>query len=165
MNSTYVDGDLYATDGGSIIRFTSGKSEGWSPKAPPDAIIRPAPDYSLVASVVPYAIGQRQNGEVYVLDRPNVRIVALDKSNGDYKGQYRLAGGLTDWSDMRGMYLIAGAADTEPPTLVWLSRDGLHQSTLVAVPDVAPSAAPSASTTPKPSASPVKVTPKPTKKP
>jgi hypothetical protein len=62
------------------------------------------------------------------------------------------------------MYLVAGA-DQEPPTLVWLSQDGVHQSTLVAVPDVAPSAAPSASTSPKPSASPVKASPKPTKKP
>jgi hypothetical protein len=164
MNSTYVDGDLYATDGGSVIRFTSGKSEGWSPKAPPDALIRPAPDYSLVASVVPYASGQRKIGSVYVLDRPNARVVALDKANGDYKGQYRLAGGLTDWSDMRGMYLIAGI-DQEPPTLFWLSRDGLHESVLVAVPDTAPSAGPGASATPKPSASPVKASAKPSKKP
>jgi hypothetical protein len=113
---------------------------------------------------VPYAVGQRKTGSVYVLDRPNARLVALDKSNGDYKGQYRLAGGLTDWSDMRGMYLIAGI-DQEPPTLFWLSRDGLHESALVAVPDTAPSAGPGASATPKPSASPVKASAKPSKKP
>jgi hypothetical protein len=60
------------------------------------------------------------------------------------------------------MYIVTGAPE-QPATLFWLSRDGINQATLVAVPDVAPS--PSASPPPSPSASPLKATPKPTKKP
>ena len=32
MNSMYVDGDMFAADGGSVVRFTAGKTEGWAPR-------------------------------------------------------------------------------------------------------------------------------------
>jgi len=59
------------------------------------------------------------------------------------------------------MYVIPGALSA-PPTLVWLSRDGVYQSVLQAVPDVTPQ--PSASPAASPSG-PLKATPTPTKKP
>jgi hypothetical protein len=155
MVSTYVDGDLFAADHGALIRFVSGKDEGWDAKAPKDTLLRPGPSYSLVA-----ADADRREGEIYGFDRPNGRIVALDKVDGTYRAQYRLAGGAKDWSDLRAMYVIAGTEE-KPATLVWLSRDGVHQAVLEAVPDVAP--IPSAS--PVPSASPAGASPKPTKKP
>ena len=34
MTSTYVDGDLFVADGGSLVRFVGGKNEGWDAKAP-----------------------------------------------------------------------------------------------------------------------------------
>ena len=157
MTSTYVDGDLFATDAGSLVRFVGGKDEGWDAKDPKDTLLRAAPAYSVVASG-----SARRAGEIYGYDRPNARIVALDKVDGKYRAQYRLAGGLKDWSDMRAMYIVIGANE-EPSTLVWLSRDGINQATLVAVPDSAPSQ--SASPAPSSSASPAKATPKPTKKP
>ena len=46
----------------------------------------------------------------------------------------------------------------EPSTLVWMSRDGVHQAILVAVPDSGPAASPS--TSPGPSGS-GEATPKP----
>ena len=163
MTSTYVDGDLFAADAGSLVRFVGGKSEGWDAKAPKDTLLRPAPSYSILASG-----SARREGDIYAFDGPNQRVVALAKTDGKYDAQYRLAGGLRDWSDMRAMYVIAGAAG-EPATLVWMSSDGIQQAILVAVPDNAPAASPSAG--PSPSAAsptkapPAKATPKPTKKP
>ena len=153
VTSTYVDGDLFATDAGSMIRFVGGKSEGWAAKDPQDAALRPAPSYSIVAAGTP-----RREGAIYGFDGPNSRVVALAKVDGKYVAQYRLAGGLKDWSDMRAMYVIAGA-NGEPATLVWMSRDGIAQAILVAVPDAAPLVSPSAA--PSPSQAP----PTPSKKP
>ncbi|MBA3235021.1 MAG: hypothetical protein H0T59_03370 [Chloroflexi bacterium] len=162
MTSTYVDGDLFVTDSGSLDRYVSGKDEGWSAKAPRDGSLRPAPVYSIVAGGT-----ERRVGQVYAFDLPNQRVVALAKSDGRYVEQYRLAGEAPDWADLRGMYVIAGTAE-EPSTLVWISADGVHQAVLEAVPDVAPVATPTPSIAPSPS--PDKTpkpgkTPKPTKKP
>jgi hypothetical protein len=139
LGSTYVDGDVFAIDGGTVVRFVSGRDDGWNPGAPQDLLLRPAPAYTLVAGA-----GERRVGNVYAFDKPNARIVALDKTDGAYRGQYRLAGGAQDWSDLRAMYIIAGIEEG-PPTVVWLSKNGVHQAVLEAVPDVAPDATPSAS--------------------
>jgi hypothetical protein len=157
MTSTYVDGDLFATDAGTLVRFVGGKDEGWDQNDPRDTLLRPAPSYSIVAAGT-----ARREGDIYGYDRPNARIVALAKVDGAYRAQYRLAGGLKDWSDLRAMYIVPGT-DELPATLFWLSRDGIHESSLVAVPDLAPG--PSASPSSSPAASPAKATPKPTKKP
>ena len=78
--------------------------------------------------------GDRHVGAVYGYDEPNPRIVAWDKATGRYLGQYRLAGGREDWEDLRGLYVIPGVEE-RPATLVWLSKTGLHQAMLEAVPD------------------------------
>ncbi len=109
MSSTYVDGDIFVTDGGQMLRFVGGKAEGWDAKDPKDSSLRPAPAYSLLAS----GTGRRE-GEIYGFDKPNGRIVALSKVDGSYKAQYRLAGGKQDWTDLRAMYVDRrprGAAD------------------------------------------------------
>ena len=120
-------------------------------KAPRTTMLRPAPDYSLVVRRA-LPIGPAPNGEIYVYDRPNVRIVAIDKSNGDYKAQYRLAGGAPTGRTCAACTSSPGA-DGEPATLVWMSADGLHQAILVGrarrrsrrPPERAPSPSPSAS--------------------
>jgi len=137
MGSTYVAGDLFAVDGGAIVRFQSGQDDGWAAGAPLDTLLRPAPTYALVSGAT-----ERRVGSVYAFDRANARIVAIDKLDGTYRAQYRLAGGAPDWADLRAMYVISGIEDA-PATLVWLSRDGVHQAVLVAVPDVAPAPTPS----------------------
>ena len=162
MVSTYVDGDLFAADAGSLVRFVGGKSEGWTAKDPKDLLVRPAPKYSIVAAGT-----DRRDGQVYAFDGPNARVIALNKSDGKFVAQYRLAGGAKDWTDMRSMYIIAGP-EGQPATLVWMSSDGIGQAILVAVPESgaqsSPSAAPSPSTA-TPSNAPAKAAPKPTKKP
>ena len=160
MTSTYVDGDLFAADAGSMVRFVGGKSEGWDPKAPKDTLLRPAPAYSIVA-----AGAARREGAIFGYDKPNARVIALSKTDGSYQAQYRLASGETGWADLRGMYIIPGSGDG-PSTLVWASKDGVNQAILVAVADTAKAASPSPSASPSvaPSSAPAKATPKPTKK-
>ncbi|MDO8484708.1 MAG: hypothetical protein Q7S35_07155 [Candidatus Limnocylindrales bacterium] len=138
MSSSYVDGDYFLVDGGALVRFVSGKNDGWDAAGPPDTLLRSAPTYSLVSGA-----GEWRVGNVYAFDRPNARIVAIDKDKGTYVAQYRLAGGIQDWSDLRAMYIIAGIEEA-PATVVWLSKDGVQQAVLEAVPDVAPKTSPSA---------------------
>ena len=135
MTSTYVDGDIFAADGGALVRFVSGKNDGWEAGAPVDTLLRPGADL-LARRRAP---AERRTGNVYAFDRPNARIVAFDKVDGAYVAQYRLAGGVTDWTDLRAMYVIPGIEEA-PATVVWLSMDGVHQAVLEAVPDVAPAA-------------------------
>jgi hypothetical protein len=140
-----------------MLRFVGGKSEGWDAKDPKDQELRPAPSYSIVASGT-----ARREGDIYGFDKPNARVIALAKTDGTYHAQYRLAGDLPDWTDLRSMYVVPGA-EGQPATLVWMSRDGVNQSILTAVPDDGSVASPAPSGSP--SAAPAKTTPKPTKKP
>ena len=152
MNSIYIDGDLFAASDGGLVRFVSGKSDGWDAAAPDDTLLRPAPVYSLVAG----GLGtDRRTGWVYAYDKPNARIVAIDKTDGSYKAQYRLAGGADGWDDMRAFYVVPGVDDA-PSQLLWINSDGLHQSSLEAIADVAPSpsGSPAASGSPGASAKP-----------
>jgi hypothetical protein len=162
MSSTYVNGDLYAVDGGNLLRFAAGKNDGWDAKAPPDSLLRPAPNYVLVSGEVPFINDQKRSGNIYAFDKASSRLIAVAKADGKYQAQYRLAGGSKDWSDMRAMYIIAGA-EGEPATLVWMSPDGVNQAILLTVPDAAPQASPGASASP--SGSPARTSPKPSKKP
>ena len=160
MTSVYVDGDLFAADGGALDRFVSGKNDGWDAAAPQDTLLRPAPTYSIVTGGT-----DRRVGDLYAFDRPNGRIVAIGKKDGAYHAQYRLAGGAADWSGLRAMYVIPGL-EGEPATIVWLSPDGIHQAVLAPVPDTPAASSPSASpgSSASPSASPeVSASPKPTK--
>ncbi len=161
MTSLYIDGDLFVTENGTLERFASGKNDGWKADAPDDALLRPNPTFSLVAGGT-----DRRTGVVYIYDKENARIVAIDKANGDFKGQYRLAGDQPGWDDLRGMAVVPGI-DTAADTLLWISKDGVHQAVLEAVADgSSPSASPvpSASASPSASTKPTK-SPKPTKKP
>ena len=158
MTSTYVDGDIYVADGGSLVKYTGGKDGGWAARDPKDLLLRPAPAYSIVA-----AGPTRGQGAVYGFDLPNARVIAVAKVDGAYQAQYRLAGGARDWSDLRAMYIVPGTA-AGPPTLVWMSSTGVNQAILVAVPDSGPQASPGSSSSPGAS-NPAKTTPKPSKKP
>jgi len=161
MTSLYIDGDLFVTEDGTLERFASGKNDGWKAKAPDDALLRPNPSFSIIAGGT-----DRRTGVVYVYDKENARVIAIDKANGDFKGQYRLAGDQPGWDDLRGMAITAGI-DTVPDTLTWISKDGVHQALLQAVTDgTSPSASPATSPSAAPSISPKPTkTPKPTKKP
>jgi hypothetical protein len=148
MTSLYIDGDMYVVEDGAIDRFTSGKSDAWQATDPGDELLRSAPHALLVVGA-----GDRNKGLVYTYDRANARILAYDKASGQFVSQYRLAEG-DGWSDLRGMYVIAGV-DQAPATLVWISSDAVNQAVLEAVTAPAPGASASPpSGSPRPSGSP-----------
>jgi len=158
MTSMYIDGDVFITEGGLLERFTRGKSDGWEPGTPDDEMLRPAADLELVAGN-----GDQRAGVVYAFDTKNDRVLAFDKSSGDYVAQYRLAGGRPDWNDLRGMYVIPGTGEASA-TLVWLAKGHIGQAVLEAVSD--DSAGANATPRPTPSAdASASPTAKPTKKP
>ena len=96
--STYIDGDVFAVDGGGLERFVGGKSDGWNAARPEGHA--PAAGADVLAGRLRGQLGG--TGQVYAFDTTNGRLIALDKANGTYRAQYRLAGGLQDWSDLRG---------------------------------------------------------------
>jgi hypothetical protein len=148
VHDLYIDGDIFITDDGSIVRFIDGRAEGWEADPPPDVLLREAPAYRLITSA-----SDRRAGVLYGYDPENERIIAIDKAKGDYIEQYRLAGGVDGWEDIRGMYVVLGTDDA-PATLLWATKDAVYSSILEAVPDVVPaSPSPSPSGSDGPSAS------------
>jgi hypothetical protein len=150
VGDMYIDADIFITDAGTIVRFVDGRAEGWQAKPPDDSLLRTPPVYRLIASP-----SDKRVGVLYAYDPAHARIVALDKAKGDYIEQYRLAGSLPGWEDIRGMTVLAGV-DNGPATLIWASKDTVYTTILEAVPDVAPSASagPSPSGSAKPSGKP-----------
>ncbi|HSL34462.1 MAG TPA: hypothetical protein VK871_12475 [Candidatus Limnocylindrales bacterium] len=143
VDDLYIDGDIFITDDGTIVRFVDGRAEGWTPNPPPDGLLRDAPHYTLLTSAT-----DKRVGRLYAYDAPNARVVAIDKAKGTYIEQYRLAGGVEAWKDLRGMYVVAAPEEDAPATLVWATKNGVYSSILEAVPDEPP-----ASPSPSPSGS------------
>jgi hypothetical protein len=131
VDAMYIDSDIFITDDGHIVRFVDGRAEGWETDQLPDSLLREQPHYSLLASA-----SDKRTGLIYAYDKPNARIVAIDKAKGTYVEQYRLAGKAPGWEDLRGMYVVPGGTDT-PATLIWANNNGLYSSILEAVPDAA----------------------------
>ncbi|HXI80995.1 MAG TPA: hypothetical protein VNM34_09290 [Verrucomicrobiae bacterium] len=159
VTDIYIDGDVFLADTGTIVRYIAGKSEGWSIQPPGaasfapdgDTLLRATPNYTLITSA-----SDKRTGLIYGWDANNARVVALDKAKGTFVEQYRLAGGNPAWADVRGMYVILGAEQGAPATLIWATKDGVMAATLEPVPDDAgatPSGSPgpSGSTGPSPS--------------
>ena len=124
VDDLFIDGDIFITDSGGIVRFAGGREEGWAAGAPGDTTLRDAPAYRRLTS----GTGRRE-GRLYAWDAPNGRVIALRKSDGAYVEQYRLSDGATDWSDIRGWYVEAGIDDL-PDSLVWITATGLRRALL-----------------------------------
>jgi hypothetical protein len=165
ISDLYIDGDIFATDDGTILRFVGGKSEGWTIQAPGtagfapqgDVLLRAAPHYTMISSA-----SEKRTGLLYAWDQVNGRVVAFDKAKGTFFAQYRLAGGSPALSDIRGMFVVLGAAQGAPSTLFWATKDSVMSAVLEAVPD-RPASGPGASGSPSPSGG-TKASPKPTAK-
>jgi hypothetical protein len=144
VDDLYIDGDIFITDDGEIVRFVDGRAEGWAADPPPDSLLRKAPKYRLITSA-----SEKRKGVLYAYDPTSARVVAIDKAKGTYIEQFRLAGGARGWEDIRGMYVVLAGEDA-PPTLIWATKDGVYSSILDAVPDVA-APSPAGSGSPSPS--------------
>ncbi len=137
ITSMYIDGDIWLADAGRLLRVADGNSEGWTPSAPDDEILRPAPAYRLIGSGAP-----RREGTIYGFDAASRRLLALSKVSGLFLEQYRLAGDSDGWADMRGFYVEAGT-EGEPDAIVWISGHGVHRAVLEAATSAPPSPVPS----------------------
>jgi hypothetical protein len=149
VTSMSIDGDIWITDAGRILRIANLGTEGWSAADPGDQIVRPAPRYTVVRSGSP-----RREGNVYGFDEPNQRVVAFVKASGAFAAQYRLTGDSQAWADLRDWYVVPGIGDG-PDTLVWITATAIHQTILEPLsvePGVSPGAseAPEATPTPRP---------------
>ena len=143
ITSLYIDGDIWISENGAILRVAGGTTDGWQAGALPDGVLRPAPVYSVVMSG-----SDRRVGRLYGYDQPNARIVGFFKGTGDYVEQYRLAGGAPGWQDARGWYVETGIADA-PDAVVWITATGLERAVLAPL-----AVGPAASGSPSPSAAP-----------
>jgi hypothetical protein len=139
MTSLYIDGDIFVTENGKMVRFVSGNSQGWNAVDPGDTLLRPAPEYTFLTSG-----SDRRQGTLYGYDKANARIVAVDKGDGTFREQYRLPADNDGWKDLRSMYVVDGADDL-PPVLFWISSDILHRSVLAPLPDDSASPSPGSS--------------------
>ncbi|HLX35621.1 MAG TPA: hypothetical protein VKR30_10330 [Candidatus Limnocylindrales bacterium] len=147
ITSMYIDGDIFVTEAGQLMRLVNGNSEGWSATAPPDSVLRSAPSYTLVTSGAP-----RRAGTLYAFDGPNLRVIALTKASGSYIGEFELADGSEAWSDLRGWYVEPGVSDA-PDAIVWISGTEIHRTILATSTSATGSPAPSGGTSPAPSGS------------
>ena len=147
-----IDGDIYFSEAGALKRVAGAD---WKPADPGDELLRTAPHSTYLAS-----FDERGKGALYAYDRPNARVVAYSKDTGDVLQQYRLANGDKDWADVRGMFVVPGAAGA-PPTIFWIDGTQLASASLQAVPETIPGA----SASPPPSVSPSAAAPSPTKRP
>jgi serine/threonine protein phosphatase PrpC len=137
VTSMYIDGEVYLADGGIIERFVAGRSGDWSPQAPPDDLLRPAPAYRVITSP-----GTRGEGAMYGYDHVSDRIIAFDKASGKYQTQFRIAGQGKDWADLRAFFVV-NRASGQAPVLYWIDAQSIGVATLqdISTPPTPPPAA------------------------
>ena len=154
-----IDGDTYVLTRDGLIRFQSGRADDFELEVPPDdGDVRPGHDYRQLA-IDPI----RREGNVWLWDGEHERLLAMEKSSGDYLEQFIAAAGSEALADVRGMFVVDGAKAGDSPVLVWADAGRLLATPLVdvsAAPSPSPTASPSPSPTPKPTKKPKK-TPKP----
>ncbi len=99
MTSTYIDGDMFVTDGGVARSLRVGQGRGLERQgAQATGSLRPAPVYSIVTGG-----DERRVGNVYAFDLPNQRVVALGQDpTGGTSSSTGWPAEAPDWSDMRG---------------------------------------------------------------
>ncbi|HVQ22276.1 MAG TPA: hypothetical protein VMT36_03320, partial [Candidatus Saccharimonadia bacterium] len=156
-----VDGDAYALTSDGVTRFQSGRADDYALEIPPDdADVRPGHDYRQIA-IDPL----RREGGIWLWDSEHQRIVAMDKSSGNYVEQFLAAPGGPSFDDVRGMFVVGPTQADGPHVLIWADAGRLMATQLIdpsslPTPSVSPSPSPSPSPTPKPTKKPKK-TPKP----
>jgi hypothetical protein len=145
MTDLLIDGDIFVAENGAVARVIP--AAGWETEGPDDTSVRPNPSYTMISSPDrPDGSTSRRNGIIYAFDTEHDRVVAFNKSDGEYIAQYRLAGGDEAWAGLRGMIVLPAADAEAPSTMWWISETGLHSAVLEAVPDEPqPTASPDAS--------------------
>ena len=159
MTDLLLDGDIFVAENGGVARVIP--AAGWDIDPPEDTQVRPNPTYTILSSPDrPDGSSSKRLGPLYAFDEANDRIVAFDKSDGNYAAQYLLADGSDAWSELRDMVVLPGADDESPPTVWWISGNALHSAVLQQAEGPAPTATPTPTEEPDPTKKPRK-TPRP----
>ena len=143
VDSLAIDGDLYLSQQGAIVRYVGGAIDEWSAADPGDGALRSAPEISLILSA-----GASRTGVIFAWDSKNQRMLAYSKgSSGAVLAQYRLRSDDDATISIVDGYLSL-AADGGAPTFVFAEKNRIRSAVLggsVApgdTPSVAPTAAP-----------------------
>ena len=126
MTDLMIDGDIFVAENGEVERVIP--ASGWTPDLPEDTQLRPTSDYTMLSSPI-LADGNpsKRIGALYAFDATNHRVVAFNKSDGKYLGQYQLAGDDDAWSDLKGLDVLPTAEADAPSTMWWISSNGPEQ--------------------------------------
>ena len=146
-----VDGDVYAVRSEEVVRYFTGRRTGFELADPPDAgDLRPGHDYGRLT-----ATGTRGVGTLFVWDAKHARILAFDKTDGTFTGQFVAAADAVQLTSLTGMYVV-DQGEGVPPILVFSRPEGLYQVVLgeQAVVEPSPSPSPIVTAPPSPTASP-----------
>jgi hypothetical protein len=158
VNDILVDGSLYLSTKGSVLRFDSGsENKRWSLKAPPDTILRPQPPgYTRIAMD---DVLHPDEGRLYAYDSLNHRVVAFRKDNGTYIEQYVVPSTSGQMSALKGMFVVPGV-NGGSATLYWIDAGNLLSASLnPATTPIVLSPSPSLSPSPAGSSSSAKASP------
>ncbi|MFN8619589.1 MAG: hypothetical protein U0869_02425 [Chloroflexota bacterium] len=155
--SSFVDlieslGSIMTLTKDNLIRHYGGRVQDFKLETPPDdRDMRPGHSYRFVQEI---------DEKLYVYDVKWNRVLVFNRADGSYVEQWQTTGKVPPMQDLRGMYLVPSSTKKDaPPVLVWLSPDGLFQSTLVNDPNGG------TLTTPEPGQPDESFAPEPTKKP
>ena len=135
LSSIYIDGDVFTANGGELVRFVSGKSDGWDASAPDDTLLRPRPTtrWSPVASAPTGGpAGSTPTTSRTPGSSPSTRPTGRTRRSTGWPAASR-AGTTCARSTWSRAWMTRRPSSSGSPS------DGLHQSSLEAVPDVAPS--------------------------
>jgi hypothetical protein len=154
VSDLFIDGSLYLSQKGSVIRFDSGiENKRWKAETPPDTILRPqAPAYTRIAadSLV------QDEGRMYLYDFISHRVVAVRKDNGSYVEQYLVPSTSSQMMSLAGLFVVPGT-NGGSVMLYWIDAGNLLAAPLASSatqPGVSPSPSPSSSPSPSASRSP-----------
>ncbi|MEA2622422.1 MAG: hypothetical protein QOH61_1332 [Chloroflexota bacterium] len=146
--------------GDGVVQHNAGNLLSYSIAALPDAAdLRPGHDFRVITGS-----GDRNTGRLYLYDATWKRIAVFGKTGGGYVEEWLSATGSPAMDDVRGILVVAPAADKpdDPSVLYWLTPKGLMASPLVNVAEpAAASPRPSISAGSSPSPTPRRRTPRP----
>lgn len=149
MTDLLIDGDIYVAEDGAVARVIPASK--WVAEMPGDTQLRPSSSFTLLSSPNLFdGSSSRRKGPMYAFDATNQRLVAINKLDGAYLGQFQLEAADPSWNGLVDMVVRPPTDETGPATMWWISPTGLH-SVELAIPVPAGDASPSPSE-PSPSA-------------
>jgi len=132
VDDMYVDGNIYLLEAGQLTRYQSGNAvKTWTPDLPPDTadkakLLRPdLPVYTHMTA----DNAKQDQGNLYLYDGPNRRVIALAKKDGSVVGDYMVASNQPWFSNVGGMFVTTDA-NGENPVLYWVESGSLMSADL-----------------------------------